>query len=210
MRWCAPEVLEQGKYSFASDVWAYGVLLYELYTSAETPYTDWGNEKVWKEVTGGYRLPCPPRVPPEMYDIMSNCWEMAAQARPSMKVIVGQLRDLQDSLDIYGASAVQHHPGGGRSRVSKFQGHSEGLHTYLPVEEASEEEVNRFKTLAAEKERATSVTPDRYAKLYPMTLLADPDVDPELDGPIGYLEVDGEAASGLTDVENTLRDESVF
>jgi hypothetical protein len=57
VRWTAPEALDSRKFSAATDCWAYGILLYVLWTNAVTPYKDWGNPKVWMEVQNGYRLP---------------------------------------------------------------------------------------------------------------------------------------------------------
>ncbi len=61
------QALENKKFSAASDVWAYGVLLYEIWTKAETPYKGMNNNKVWVEVTNGYRLPCPEGCDPEIH-----------------------------------------------------------------------------------------------------------------------------------------------
>lgn len=46
VRWTAPEALESRKFSTATDVWAYGVLLYEIFTNGGMPYDGWGNQKV--------------------------------------------------------------------------------------------------------------------------------------------------------------------
>ena len=70
VRWTAPEALEKKKFSAASDVWAYGILLYEIWTRAETPYKGLTNNRVWVEVTAGYRLPCPEGCEKEVHDRM--------------------------------------------------------------------------------------------------------------------------------------------
>jgi serine/threonine protein kinase len=70
VRWTAPEALEHRKFSAASDVWAFGVLLYELWTRAAMPYSGFNNQKVWIEVQNGYRLPRPDTCPQEIYDRM--------------------------------------------------------------------------------------------------------------------------------------------
>ena len=64
------QALDKKKFSAASDVWAYGIMLYEIWTRAETPYTGMNNNKVWVEVAAGYRLPCPEDCPKEIHDRM--------------------------------------------------------------------------------------------------------------------------------------------
>ena len=59
VRWCSPEVLEHRKFSTRSDMWASGVLLYEIWTKGATPYGNWSNAMVWTNVTAGARLPSP-------------------------------------------------------------------------------------------------------------------------------------------------------
>lgn len=46
----APEALEERRFSEKTDVWACGVLFYEIFTRAETPYASWSNQRVWVEV----------------------------------------------------------------------------------------------------------------------------------------------------------------
>jgi len=67
IRWTAPEALENSKFSTASDVWAFGVLLHEIWTKAELPYKGWSNQRVWVEVLAGYRLPCPEGMHSDIY-----------------------------------------------------------------------------------------------------------------------------------------------
>jgi serine/threonine protein kinase len=66
--------LETGKYSLASDIWSFGILLYEVFTNAETPYGDWSNLKVWQEVRGGFRLPYLPQMPKTIFAEMELMW----------------------------------------------------------------------------------------------------------------------------------------
>jgi serine/threonine protein kinase len=82
VRWTAPEALDSRKFSAATDCWAYGILLYELWTNAATPYKDWGNPKVWMEVQNGYRLPCPEGCKTTIHAIMLQCWDVEPKKRP--------------------------------------------------------------------------------------------------------------------------------
>jgi hypothetical protein len=57
--WSAPEALEEHKFSEKSDVWSWGILLYEIETEGVMPYAGMSNQKVWVSVADGYRLPQP-------------------------------------------------------------------------------------------------------------------------------------------------------
>ena len=59
MRWTPPEAIHFRKFSEKSDVWSFGVLLWEVMSFGAQPYADWGNQQVLREVDKGYRLPCP-------------------------------------------------------------------------------------------------------------------------------------------------------
>ncbi len=59
VRWTSPEAINYGRYSPASDVWALGVVLHELYTAATLPYGGWSNLMVATHVGLGHRLPPP-------------------------------------------------------------------------------------------------------------------------------------------------------
>ena len=95
IRWTAPECLEEHKFSEQSDVWSFGIMLYEMWTKAETPYVGWRNEKVWVQVLGGYRLPCPVNCPVSVHNLMTECWKEAGE-RPGF----GKICQIIDDLDV--------------------------------------------------------------------------------------------------------------
>ena len=112
VRWTAPEALEDHKFSEQSDVWSFGILLHEIWTQAESPYTGMSNEKVWVKVLAGYRLPCPPGCPEEVHEVMMKCW-VEAGARPAfaeLEIIMGNMlaqTKRGDSLSIARTSSFQ-------------------------------------------------------------------------------------------------------
>ncbi|KAK6059966.1 hypothetical protein COOONC_02381 [Cooperia oncophora] len=57
VRWTSPEAITHRKFTAASDVWSFGVLVWEVCSFGERPYWDWTNQKVISEIMLGYRLP---------------------------------------------------------------------------------------------------------------------------------------------------------
>lgn len=85
VRWAAIEVLEEGRYSTESDIWAYGVLVYEVMSSGVVPYADKKNlMEVAEFVKAGGILLCPPGCPDQVYNaLMMPCFQGSASDRPS-------------------------------------------------------------------------------------------------------------------------------
>ena len=85
IRWCAAEVLDENRFSSQSDVWAYGVVCWEIMTDGDTPYGECDNlVMVAERVKGGAILPRPATCPTSVYsDLMVPCWEPNPLARPS-------------------------------------------------------------------------------------------------------------------------------
>ena len=74
VRWTAPEALEGQVFTEQTDVWSFGVLLYEIWSKGAVPYENMGERHVWVAVVGGFRLPCPKLCPPTVYALMRQCW----------------------------------------------------------------------------------------------------------------------------------------
>ena len=92
-RWMAVESLTRRMYSSKSDVWAFGVLLWEIMTLCLVPYHDISDDKeVARAVRAGERLPKPDNCPDELYAIMTKCWCERPQDRPSMPEIHAMLQ----------------------------------------------------------------------------------------------------------------------
>jgi hypothetical protein len=93
IRWMAVESLTRRMYSSKSDVWAFGVLLWEIMTLCFLPYHDISDDKeVARAVRAGERLPKPDNCPDELYAIMTKCWCERPQDRPSMPEIHAMLQ----------------------------------------------------------------------------------------------------------------------
>ncbi|XP_065185968.1 tyrosine-protein kinase Tec-like [Sycon ciliatum] len=96
IKWAAPEVISFAKFSSKSDVWSFGVLVWELFSSGKQPYPTFSNSQVLDEVLRGYRLERPQRCPPEVYEIVSTTWHKDLEERPSFDALYGQLQLLGD------------------------------------------------------------------------------------------------------------------
>ncbi|XP_054464529.1 protein-tyrosine kinase 6b isoform X2 [Anoplopoma fimbria] len=84
-KWSAPEAISHGKFSNKSDVWSFGVLLYEILTYGGTPYPGLSNHETYQQVTKGYRMPAPAKCPEPLYKIMLKCWSAEPADRPDFK-----------------------------------------------------------------------------------------------------------------------------
>ena len=108
VRWAAPEVLEEQKFSEQSDVWSFGVLLWEIWSQGDMPYKGMSNEKVWAKVTDGYRLDCPENCPADLYTLMVSSWALEG-SRPTFSDIYQNLSLFLNKFeDIYPMTSVQH------------------------------------------------------------------------------------------------------
>jgi serine/threonine protein kinase len=92
IRWTAPEAIMYRKYTLASDVWSYGIVLYEIWTVGRRPYDDsWTNDYIMEMLDEGYRLPPPPGIPYSIYKMMIQCWHPDRHYRPTFDEITNDL-----------------------------------------------------------------------------------------------------------------------
>ncbi|XP_018583873.1 megakaryocyte-associated tyrosine-protein kinase isoform X1 [Scleropages formosus] len=83
VKWTAPEALKKEKFSTRSDVWSYGVLLWETFSYGRQPYPKMSLKEVKEKVEQGYRMEAPENCPTRIYALMRTCWEMDPGKRPS-------------------------------------------------------------------------------------------------------------------------------
>ncbi|XP_027036613.1 inactive tyrosine-protein kinase 7-like [Pocillopora damicornis] len=83
LRWMPPEAIFDDDFSEKSDVWSFGVLVWEIYTLGQLPYHDRSNEEVLKCVKDDLRLPKPDNCPDTVLEVLEKCWEGNPLARPS-------------------------------------------------------------------------------------------------------------------------------
>ncbi|KAI5095852.1 protein-tyrosine kinase 6 [Silurus meridionalis] len=92
-KWTAPEAIEHGLFSNKSDVWSFGILLYEIYSYGANPYPGTSKRDLLAELKRGYRMPAPPKCPQFISKIMESCWSDQAGDRPSFKQLRIELHD---------------------------------------------------------------------------------------------------------------------
>ncbi|XP_061600103.1 tyrosine-protein kinase Fes/Fps isoform X2 [Cololabis saira] len=98
VKWTAPEALNYGLYTTQSDVWSFGILLWEIFSMGMTPYTSMTNQQTREEVEKGYRMPAPHGCPMEISGIMTSCWEYDARNRPSFKILHAELSTIYKKI----------------------------------------------------------------------------------------------------------------
>ncbi|XP_041862980.1 megakaryocyte-associated tyrosine-protein kinase isoform X2 [Melanotaenia boesemani] len=82
IKWTAPEALKKEKFSTKSDVWSYGVLLWEIFSYGRQPYPKMSLNEVKEKVEGGYRMEAPEECPPSIHSLMRLCWQQEPRRRP--------------------------------------------------------------------------------------------------------------------------------
>ncbi|NWR36349.1 FES kinase, partial [Tachuris rubrigastra] len=87
VKWTAPEALKYGRYSSESDVWSFGILLWEAFSLGAIPYANLNNQQTREAVEQGVRLDPPEQCPEEVYQLMQRCWEYDPHKRPSFSTI---------------------------------------------------------------------------------------------------------------------------
>lgn len=93
-----PESLVDGVFTSQSDVWAFGVLMWEITTLGQQPYPAMTNFEVLHHVSAGNRLPRPLNCPPALHQLMLSCWSVA-DARPSFKVCLDNIVALRSNTE---------------------------------------------------------------------------------------------------------------
>ncbi|XP_073685382.1 ephrin type-A receptor 5 [Garra rufa] len=94
IRWTAPEAIAYRKFTSASDVWSYGIVMWEVMSYGERPYWEMSNQDVIKAVEENYRLPGPMDCPTALYHLMMDCWQKDRNSRPKFEEIVSLLDKL--------------------------------------------------------------------------------------------------------------------
>ncbi|KYM96626.1 Tyrosine kinase receptor Cad96Ca, partial [Cyphomyrmex costatus] len=96
IRWMAPESLIYSLFTTKTDVWSFGILMWEIVTLGSTPYPDMTAREVMRNVHNGYRLERPSHCRSELFRVISRCWHADPDRRPEFQIL---RRDLAQLLE---------------------------------------------------------------------------------------------------------------
>ena len=99
VRWLAPECFKEGKYNTSTDVWAYGVLTWEIFAYGRQPYFGLSDVEAHNCIMSRQLLEKPKECPDAVYQLMQQCWSKEQPLRPSFSEIMTTLKDMQKSGD---------------------------------------------------------------------------------------------------------------
>ncbi|XP_069961502.1 focal adhesion kinase 1 isoform X2 [Cherax quadricarinatus] len=94
IKWMAPESINFRRFTSASDVWMFGVCMWEILMLGVKPFQGIKNNDVLKRIDNGERLALPPNCPPRLYSLMSLCWTYEPSKRPLFKEIKEVLSEI--------------------------------------------------------------------------------------------------------------------
>ena len=101
VRWLSPETLSTGVYRVLTDVYMFGVLVWELFSSGDRPYDEYSDEDTVQEIVNENKLICPGTCPVQIWNIVEQCWVIPGCQRPSSALIRRNLRLLTSmELDV--------------------------------------------------------------------------------------------------------------
>ncbi|XP_006631824.2 tyrosine-protein kinase ITK/TSK [Lepisosteus oculatus] len=96
VKWSAPEVIQYCKFSSKSDVWSFGVLMWEVYSEGKMPYENQSNGEVVASISSGLRLLKPRLASEDIYQLMEWSWKEKPEDRPSFAILFHQLAEIAD------------------------------------------------------------------------------------------------------------------
>ncbi|XP_022786877.1 uncharacterized protein LOC111327055 isoform X1 [Stylophora pistillata] len=94
IKWTAPEALCHGSYTSKSDVWSFGVVLWEMATMGGIPYPGISNKELYKLLKTGYRMEKPDMCSDEIYNLILECWKEDPSERPTFRDLIPTLEEM--------------------------------------------------------------------------------------------------------------------
>jgi len=85
IKWMSPESINFRRFTAASDVWMFGVCMWEILMMGVKPFQGIKNNDVIGKIENGERLALPPKCPPRLYSLMSQCWSFEPSKRPTFR-----------------------------------------------------------------------------------------------------------------------------
>lgn len=97
IKWTAPEALKENKFTSKSDMWSFGILLWEIYSFGRVPYPRIPLADVSIHIERGYRMESPDGCPREVYNLMQNSWKYDPAERPTFAEVRIKLNNLRSA-----------------------------------------------------------------------------------------------------------------
>ncbi|CAH3147322.1 unnamed protein product [Porites evermanni] len=101
VKWMPPESLFRGECSSMSDVWSYGIVLWEVFTIGDSPYPRFKAREVASLLERGYRMQRPVHISEELYSILTECWAQNPKERPSFQWICAAVKRLTKDQKVH-------------------------------------------------------------------------------------------------------------
>lgn len=98
VKWYAPESIYYKTFSHASDVWSFGICLWEMFSLGEHPYADQDSFEVLRQIEEGIRLPRPRLANDDVFALMHDCWAYNPDARPSFSQLLAVFQHLATNV----------------------------------------------------------------------------------------------------------------
>ncbi|KAL7644489.1 UNVERIFIED_CONTAM: hypothetical protein RMT77_005321 [Armadillidium vulgare] len=99
VRWMPPESILYRRFTIESDIWSFGVLLWEIFTGGKQPWYGYTNQEVITQITSENILPYPEKCPFDIYELMKFCWAKQPQERMTMKDLHNRIKFLLENSD---------------------------------------------------------------------------------------------------------------
>lgn len=98
LRWTAPESIQTSKFNSQSDVWSFGVLLWEIFSHGKVPYEQLDTDTIKENKAQGIHLEKPDTCPDDVYDLMKDCWILNPDNRPQFQTIFERMHHITEQM----------------------------------------------------------------------------------------------------------------
>uniref|UniRef100_A0A8C4ITV9 non-specific protein-tyrosine kinase n=1 Tax=Dicentrarchus labrax TaxID=13489 RepID=A0A8C4ITV9_DICLA len=162
IKWMAPESINFRRFTTASDVWMFGVCVWETFSMAQQPFFWLENGQVINQLESGVRLPKPQLCPPAIYSLLTRCWAYEPNVRPSFSQLVCSLRYTHYCTRVF-LSSICFQGSKGADRDSKPMWDTERAHVADTLQRQKREMLMDKEWLEQEERQLVRETPPRHS-----------------------------------------------